>query len=85
MSFGFGPIGRLILSQYVERSTCGCRSAPAFWSFTFSWCAAAALGIRWLEATEPDGASTYAALIAAAASLLVGAIAVRSLVALRPT
>jgi tellurite resistance protein len=54
-----------------------------FWSFTFSWCTAAALAIRWLEATEPAGASTYAAIIAGAASLLVAAIAARSLLALR--
>jgi tellurite resistance protein len=59
------------------------RFSPGFWSFTFSWCAAAALGIRWLEATDPPGASTYAALVAAAASLLVAAVAARSLVALR--
>lgn len=57
--------------------------SAGFWSFTFSWCAAAALGIRWLETTEPAGASTWAALIAAAASLLVAAVAARSLVALR--
>jgi tellurite resistance protein len=55
-----------------------------FWSFTFSWCAAAALAIRWLEATAPAGAVTWAAILAGAASLLVGAIALRSLVALRP-
>ncbi len=59
--------------------------SPGFWSFTFSWCAAAALGIRWLEATEPPAASTYAAIIAAAISLLVTAIALRSLLDLRPT
>ena len=58
--------------------------SAGFWSFTFSWCTAAALAIRWLEATEPTGASTWAAIIAGAASLLVGAIAARSLVALRP-
>lgn len=57
--------------------------SAGFWSFTFSWCTAAALAIRWLEATEPTGASTWAAIIAGAASLLVGAIALRSLVALR--
>lgn len=54
-----------------------------FWSFTFAWCAAAALGIRWLQVTDPPGASTYASLVAGAASLLVGAIAARSLLALR--
>jgi tellurite resistance protein len=57
--------------------------SAGFWSFTFSWCTAAALGIRWLEATEPAGASTYAAIIAGAASLLVAAIAARSRLALR--
>ena len=55
-----------------------------FWSFTFSWCAAAALAIRWLEATAPAGAATWAAILAGAAFLLVGAIALRSLIALRP-
>jgi tellurite resistance protein len=58
------------------------RFSAGFWSFTFSWCAAAALGIRWLEATEPAAASTYAALIAAAASALVAAVAARSLLEL---
>jgi tellurite resistance protein len=59
------------------------RFGAGFWSFTFAWCAAAALGIRWLQVTDPPGASAYAAIVAGAASLLVGAIAARSLVALR--
>jgi tellurite resistance protein len=59
------------------------RFGAGFWSFTFSWCAAAALAIRWLQATAPAGASTYAAILAGAASLLVAAIALRSLTALR--
>jgi tellurite resistance protein len=59
------------------------RFSAGFWSFTFSWCTAAALGVRWLEATEPPAASTYAALTAAAVSLLVAAVALRSLVAIR--
>ena len=59
------------------------RFGAGFWSFTFSWCAAAALAIRWTEASDPAGAATWAAILAAAATLLVGAIAARSLVALR--
>jgi tellurite resistance protein len=59
------------------------RFGAGFWSFTFSWCAAAALAIRWLEATGPAGAATWAAIFAGAASLLVAAIALRSLTALR--
>jgi tellurite resistance protein len=54
------------------------RFSVGFWSFTFSWCAAAALGIRWLEATDPPRASTWAAVVAAGASLLVVAVALRS-------
>jgi tellurite resistance protein len=54
-----------------------------FWSFTFTWCAAAGLAIRWLEASEPAAASTWAAILAGAASLLVAAIAARSLLELR--
>jgi tellurite resistance protein len=58
------------------------RFSAGFWSFTFSWCAAAALGIRWLQATDPPGASAYATIVAGAVSLLVAVIALRSLQAL---
>jgi tellurite resistance protein len=56
--------------------------SAGFWSFTFSWCAAAALAIRWIEVSDPAGATVWAALITAAASILVAAIAARSLLAL---
>jgi tellurite resistance protein len=52
---------------------------PGFWAFTFSWCATAAFAVRWLALERPDHATLYAALIAAAASILVGAIGLRSL------
>ena len=53
--------------------------SPAFWSFTFAWCAAAGLAIRWLAIEHPGGETLWATLVVAAASLLVIAIATRTL------
>jgi tellurite resistance protein len=59
------------------------RFSPAFWSFTFAWCAAAVLALRWLAIEHPSGETLWATLVAAAASLLVLAIAVRTVIELR--
>ena len=53
-----------------------------FWSFAFSWCAVAALALRWLEVEHPSGAAALADVVAAAVSALVAGIAARSLVAI---
>ena len=57
--------------------------SPAFWSFTFAWCAAANLAVRWLAIEHPAGETLWASLVTAAASLLVLAIAARTVVDLR--
>jgi tellurite resistance protein len=57
--------------------------SPAFWSFTFAWCAAANLAVRWLAIEHPAGETLWASLVAAAASLLVVAIGVRTALDLR--
>jgi tellurite resistance protein len=57
--------------------------SPAFWSLTFAWCAAAGLALRWLAIEHPSGETLWATLAAAAASLLVLAIAARTLLELR--
>jgi tellurite resistance protein len=57
--------------------------SPAFWSLTFAWCAAAGLGIRWSALEHPSGGTLWASLAAAAASLLVLAIAARTVIDLR--
>jgi tellurite resistance protein len=53
-----------------------------FWAFTFPWVSVAALALRWLRIEHPTGGSVYALLAAGAVSLLVAAIAVRSLLAI---
>lgn len=58
------------------------RFVPGFWSFTFSWCAVAALALRWLNLERPAGAAALADIATAAVSLLVAAIAARSLIAI---
>jgi tellurite resistance protein len=57
--------------------------SPGFWSFTFSWTAVATFGLRWLQVEQPSGAALWSWLVTAAATLLVGAIALRSLALLR--
>jgi tellurite resistance protein len=58
------------------------RFSGAFWAFAFSWTAVATVGLHWIRETRPAGGDTGAALVLAAATLLVGAIAVRTVVAL---
>lgn len=58
------------------------RFSAAFWAFAFSWTAVAAVGLHWIAATRPAGGDAWAALVLAATTLLVGAIAVRTVVAL---
>lgn len=55
-----------------------------FWSFTFTAAAAATYGIHWLALTHPPGEVAWIWLLFAAATLIVGGVAVRSLALLRP-
>ena len=55
--------------------------SPGFWAFTFPWTAAAAYALRWLQIEQPATQSVDAWLAAGAVSLLVAAIAARSLLA----
>jgi tellurite resistance protein len=58
------------------------RFSGAFWAFAFSWTAVATVSLHWIRETRPVGGDFWAALVLAAATLLVGAIAVRTVVAL---
>jgi tellurite resistance protein len=54
---------------------------PGIWAFAFCWAAVTALGLRWLQIEDPPHASLYAGLGAGAVSLLVAAIAARTVAA----
>jgi tellurite resistance protein len=56
---------------------------PSFWAFTFAWAAVVFAGMFWLGVTHPTGwrAESYVAL--ALISVFIGAIAVRTVVALK--
>jgi tellurite resistance protein len=56
---------------------------PSTWSFTFSWAAVATVGLTWLQATHVAGYVAWQGVLTAAITLLIGGIAVRTLVALR--
>jgi tellurite resistance protein len=55
--------------------------SPSFWSFTFPPANMALFALRWLELEHPAGASVYAWVLIAAVTGLVGAIAVRTIIA----
>jgi tellurite resistance protein len=54
---------------------------PGFWSFTFPFAALATFALRWLDLEQPAGGGVYAWILIIATSGLVGAIAVRTIVA----
>jgi tellurite resistance protein len=56
--------------------------APGFWAFAFSWTAVATASLHWLVDLQPAGWRVYGYLLLAAVSLLVGALAVRTLSAI---
>jgi hypothetical protein len=53
-----------------------------FWSLTFSWSAIALFAIRWLHIEHPAGETAYAGLALGGVTLLIGAIAAWSLLAI---
>ena len=55
---------------------------PSFWAFTFSWAAVATAGLSWLGISHPSGWRLASCLVLALISAFVGAIAVRTAVAL---
>jgi tellurite resistance protein len=58
------------------------RFAPSFWSFTFSWAVVATAGLHWLADEHPPGWRIYAYVALGAISLLIAAIAIRTVLAL---
>jgi tellurite resistance protein len=53
-----------------------------FWAFTFAWAAVASVVLHWLFETRPSGYVAWAWIVLAAITVLIGAIAVRSIAAL---
>jgi tellurite resistance protein len=56
--------------------------SPGFWSFTFPPANMALFALRWLDLEHPAGGSAYAWVLVVAITVLVGAIAARTIVAL---
>ncbi|MFE2538799.1 SLAC1 family transporter [Actinacidiphila glaucinigra] len=55
---------------------------PSTWAFTFSWAAVAAVAIHWVERLHTPGAGAYTYALLAVITVLIGGIALRTLVAL---
>jgi tellurite resistance protein len=52
--------------------------SAGFWSFTFPWAAMATLALRWLALEHPAGQRVYAWVVIALATILVIAVAART-------
>jgi tellurite resistance protein len=82
----YGLTGYLVLMVLVQLRLlpvyCRLKFTPGFWSFTFPWAAIAGFALTGLHIERPAGQTAYAVLALAAVSLLIGAIAARSLVAI---
>jgi tellurite resistance protein len=82
----YGITGYLVLMVLVQLRLlpvyCRLEFTPGFWSFTFPWAAIASFALTWLHIERPAGQTAYSVLVLAAVSLLIGAIAARSLVAI---
>ena len=66
-----------LLSRYV-----GLKFSLATWAFAFSWAAVASTILFWIDADHVSGGRTLAYLVLAAISVLIGAIVVRTVVAI---
>ena len=55
---------------------------PSTWAFTFSWAAVATAGVHWLQALHPAGATTWQYVLLAMITAFIGAIALRTVVAI---
>jgi tellurite resistance protein len=58
------------------------RFSIGFWAFTFAWAAVASVVLHWLVTTTPPGHVLWSWVVLAAVTVLIGAIAGRSAVAL---
>jgi tellurite resistance protein len=56
---------------------------PSTWAFTFSWAAVASAALHWLNDDHPPGYKTQEYVVAAAVSVLVTAVAGRTLLAMQ--
>lgn len=56
--------------------------APSIWAFTFSWAAVVTAGLHWLAILKPAGWRVWAYVLLGAVTLLIGAIAWRTVVAM---
>ena len=66
-----------LLSRYVRL-----KFSLATWAFTFSWAAVASTLLFWIDADHVRGGRAFAYLVLAAISVLVGAIAARTAMAI---
>ncbi|ADI09713.1 potassium-tellurite ethidium and proflavin transporter [Streptomyces bingchenggensis BCW-1] len=58
------------------------RFSVGTWAFTFSWAVVATTTLHWIDAGKPAGHLVYTYLVLAAVTVLIGAIAARTVLAL---
>jgi tellurite resistance protein len=77
---GYTVLMALVQLRFVPRYT-RLKFSPGFWAFTFSYAAATTDALKWVTAKRPPAAAACASTILAALTVLVAAIAVRTVIA----
>ncbi len=82
----YGLAGYAVLMVLVQLHLlpryCRIAFVPTCWAFAFCWTALVSFGVRWLLVEHPRGVQAYASIGVGAVSLLVAAIAARSVIEL---
>jgi tellurite resistance protein len=58
------------------------RFSPGFWAFAFSYAIAITCALEWITRANPPGAAAYAIAAITALTVFIGAIAIRTVIAL---
>jgi tellurite resistance protein len=73
----------LLVQVYLVPLYLKLKFTPGFWAFTFSYAAAAAFALRWIHLEQRTGLPILGYAVLTIITVLIGGIAIRSLIALR--
>lgn len=79
---GYTVLMALVQLRFLPRYT-RLKFSPGFWAFTFAYAAAVTDALDWITLKRPPAAAAYAVTLLAAITILISAIAARTVIAAR--